>query len=138
MLKRDVDLEWVDGVVHQIVCRPGPDGSLHPRSSGECDEAWWWSDRCGLHALANLALLGRNPSWTRRVEQIAMYHQTHAQPAGVAAQPWALFAYAWSGRTRALAQQQIRGVETAAGARIDVLTALLLADAVCSLARFAA
>ena len=138
VLKRDVDLEWVDGVVHQIVCRPGTEGSLHPRSPGECDEAWWWSDRCGLHALANLALLGRNPAWTRRVEQVAMYHQAHAQSAEAAAQPWALFGYAWSGRTRALADQQIRLVETTAGARLDVLAALLLADAAYSLAQFAA
>jgi hypothetical protein len=138
VLKRDVDLEWVDGVVHQILRRPGPDGSLHPRSSGESDEAWWWSDRCGLHALANLALLGRNPAWSGRVEQIAMYHQAHAPPAGIVAQPWALFAYAWSSRTRALAEQQIHSVEADAGAGLDVLTTLLLADAACSLARFEA
>lgn len=140
LLKRDVDAEWVDSVVHQIASRPGPDGTLHTRLADESIDAWTCRELCGLHALANLALLGRNKSWSRRVEEIAMYHGAHTQPDHVTTQPWALFAFAWSPRMRGFAEQQMHDVQAQGGPggrRISPVAAMLLADAAHAMARFA-
>ena len=140
LLKRDVDAEWVDGVVHQIVSRPGPGGALHKRAADESINAWTCREFRGLHALANLALIGRNKSWSRRVEEIAMYHCGHTQPDHVTTQPWAFFAFAWSSRTRSFAEQQMCDFQaqgSPGAGRINAMAAMLLADAVHAMARFA-
>src|SRR5690606_13703800 len=57
LLSRDIDFEWIDAAVYQAIGTPGPDGSLHPRSDEESLDAWTYRELCGLHALADLALL---------------------------------------------------------------------------------
>jgi hypothetical protein len=115
-LQRDVDVEWVDAVVHQTLT-----ADLRP---------------AGLHALANLALLRRNRTWARRVEAIAL---AASQPGSAAAPgpPWALFAFLWSPQTSAHAGRHIEDLAQRDEAP-DLLSAMLLADAAEALRSFAA
>ncbi|MCE9588927.1 MAG: hypothetical protein K8S99_00200 [Planctomycetes bacterium] len=132
-VSRDVDVELVDGVVHPIVSRPGPDGALHPRGEDESLDAWTYRELSGLHALANLALLRRNKTWAGHVERIAMHHVENTQPDNTTNQPWAWFAFFWSPKTRSFAEQQLHDA-TANG--LSVVAAILLADAANALAQF--
>ena len=152
--QRDVDIELVDAVVHKIVHRPGPGGSLHPShdtgtqaaeshtdpgtgSAHEPTDRWIYDELCGLHALANLALARRNPAWAKRVEQIALHHLHHTQPDHVTNQPWAVFAFTWSPRSRLLADQVIHdATANASRSALTPLSAMLLADAAAALAAF--
>ncbi len=126
LLKRDIDAEWADGVVHQVVNRPGPGDSLHPQTQGESLDAWTFRELCGLHALANLALLMKRPAWGQRVRQVAEYHQQRTQPDHVTTQPWGFFAFACRAETRDFAEQQLHDAKAQGGT--DAVTALLLAD----------
>ncbi|MCX5661535.1 MAG: hypothetical protein NTW19_17795 [Planctomycetota bacterium] len=138
-LAPDEELGPIDAAVSQIVARPGPDGSLHPRDAEESLDAWTYRELSGLHALAALALARRNAEWSARVEQIALHHLDNTQPDHTTSQPWALFAFLWSPKTRVFAEQQIHDA-TAQGAidghGLDALPAMLLADAVASLSDF--
>ena len=169
LTSRDVDVDLVDAVVHQIASRPGPEGSLHPltrsaptdvnapgqpiAATGQVDslDAWTYRELFGLHALANLALARRNHYWVKRVEQIALYHLDHTQPDHITCQPWALFAFIWSPKTRLFADQQIHDTMTqpatssasSAGdlpatplPRPGVLIGLLITDAATALSAF--
>ena len=136
LLSRDIDAEWVDAVVHRIVERPGEGGSLHPRGGDDSLDAWTYRELCGLHALANLALLSRNLRWARRVQDVARYHMQTTQPDHVTSQPWALFAFLWNESTRPLAEQQLHDAAAAGGGRAGALAAMLLADAADALGRF--
>jgi hypothetical protein len=131
--QRGVDIELVDSIVHQIVHRPGPEGSLHPQIDDAHPawslDAWTYRELCGLHALANLALIRRNSSWASRVEQIARYHLDHTQPDHVTRQPWATFAFIWPPKTRPFADQQLHDAATQGSGKLNPFAALLLADA---------
>lgn len=107
------------------------------------EDAWVYRELCGLHALANLALLRRHQAWAQRVEQVASYHLQHTQPDHVTSQPWALFAFIWSPKTRLFADQQIHDATASAAttgvgrsASLSVVSGLLLADAAASLSTF--
>lgn len=131
---RDVDVEVVDGVVHGIVSRPGPGGSLHPRDGEESLDAWTYRELCGLHALANLALLRRNRVWAGCVERVAMHHVENTQPDNTTTQPWAWFGFFWSPTTRGFAEQQMHDATTQG---VGTVAAMLLADAADALSQFA-
>jgi hypothetical protein len=133
-MSRDTDLEYLDSVVHQVVSRPGAGGSLHARQPRESLDAWTYRELAGLHALANLALLRRSAPWSRRVEQVALYHLENTQPDNTTNQPWGVFAFLWSSQTRSFAEQQLHDATTNAAG--DVIAALLLADAAASLGQF--
>ncbi len=145
LAQRDVDVEIVDAVVHQITNRPGPEGSLHPSHEDDEDHAheptdrWIYDELCGLHALANLALGRRNRAWAHRVEQIALHHMNHTQPDHVTTQPWAVFAFVWSSQTRHFADQVIHDATAGRDGStrpMDPVAAMLLADAVSALSIF--
>lgn len=139
LASRDADIEWVEAVVHSVVKRPGPDGSLHPRidaaGGGEVAlDTWTYRELCGLHALANLALLRRNRAWASRVEQVAMHHLENTQPDHATGQPWGLFAFLWSSRTRGFGEQQLHDAAVLdGGAGSNAVTGMLLADAAAAL-----
>lgn len=138
LLRRDVDLELIDGVVHQIVTRPGQGGSLHPYDAQtDSPDAWVYRELTGLHALERLAARRGNESWSSRVQAIAMYHQDHTQPDHVTGQPWALAAFALAPATQAFADQQLHDAQaylSGAGDSKGLVAALLLADAAHALA----
>ncbi len=140
--QRDVDAEVADGIVHQVVSQPGPGGSLHRPSPEASPDAWTYAELCGLHALANVALLRRNRTWARRVEEIGSYHLEHTQPDYTTTQPWGVFAGLWSDRTVPLAEQQLHDVSSAQATAADeyarhrAMTGMLLADAADALAQF--
>lgn len=136
LASRDADIEWADGVVHHIVNRPGQGSSLHPQEPGESIELWTYRELSGLHALANMALRRRSESWSKRVEQIALYHLEHTQPDFTTSQPWGVFGFFWSPRTRSFADQQIHDAATEGGGTLNPLAAMLLADAADALATF--
>jgi len=134
---RDADIEWADGVVHQIVGHPGKEGSLHPLD--EADESfdlWTYRELTGLHALANLALLRRDSAWAKRVQEIAQHHQANTQPDFTTSQPWGVFAFLWSAGTYLFAEQQIHDASVEGGGRLEPLAAMLLADCAASLLAF--
>lgn len=139
---RDADVELVDAVVHQVTVRDGPDGSLHPKSTvmdrqgeqGSLD-AWTYRELCGLHALANLAVMRPNDGWAKRVEQIALYHLQHTQPDHTTNQPWGVFGFLWSPRTRIFGLQQIHdasaGGDGGSGqTTVGAVAGMLMADGV--------
>lgn len=130
---RDVDVEVVDGVVHQIVSRPGRDGALHPMNGDESLDAWTYRELCGLHALASLSLLRRNRAWAAHVERVAWHHVENTQPDNTTSQPWGWFGFFWSPKTRSFAEQQLHDA-TANDA--GLVAALLLADAANALSTF--
>lgn len=134
-----VDASMIDAAVEQIIARPGPDGSLHPRDAEESLDAWTYRELSGLHALAGLALARRHAEWSARVEQVALHHLENTQPDHTTSQPWGLFAFLWSPRTRMFAEQQVHDA-TAQGTLetggLGTLSAMLLADAVASLDAF--
>ncbi len=133
LLQRDIDLETVDAAVHTMIAGNSA-GPLHAQESDDSPDAWTWRELTGLHALANLALLRRNNAWAKRVEQIALYHLEHTQPDNTTNQPWAVFAFLWSVKTRSFAEQQLHDA-TAHG--IGLTAGMLLADAANALAEFA-
>lgn len=150
IFSRDADMEMIDGVVASAISMPGKDGSLHPYSPEESLDTWTYRELVGVHALANLALLRRNAEWSTRVEQIAMYHLDNTQPDNTTNQPWGVFAFLWSPKTRSFAEQQIHDATTqAAGGQatggqgnttetgIQPIAAMLLADAARALEAFA-
>src|SRR5690606_7345308 len=112
LLSRDIDFEWIDAAVYQAIGTPGPDGSLHPRSDEESLDAWTYRELCGVHALADLALLRRNTAWARRVQEVVRYHMDNSQPDNTTTQSWALFAFLWSPATRPFAEQQLHDATT--------------------------
>lgn len=137
LLSRDVDIELVDSVVHAIVAEPR-DG-LHDMVDGDTLDTWTYRELTGLHALANLALARRNTAWARRVEQIALFHLENTQPDNTTNQPWAVFAFLWSPKTRSFAEQQLHDVTvhgSVTGGRVNELAGMLLADATNALAEF--
>lgn len=138
---RDVDVELADAVVYQVVKRPGAEFSLHPRSEstdGGSLDTWTYRELCGLHALADLALLRRNRGWSQRVEQVAMYHLQNTQPDHATRQPWAVFAFLWSPRTRVFAEQLIHDATVHGGAgEVGPMAGILLADAAAQLEQLA-
>ena len=127
LLKRDIDIEWIDAVVHQVISKSGGP-PLHQRGEDESTDVWIEHEMTGLHALANLALATRNQAWSRRVQEIAMYHVGRKPAVNPAAPPWALFAFAWSPSTREFAAQCMQSIERYRGA-ITPLAAMLMADA---------
>lgn len=146
---RDADMELIDSVVSAATSEPGRDGSLHAYSPQETLDTWTYRELVGVHALANLALLRRNNEWSKRVEQIAVYHLENTQPDNVTNQPWGVFAFLWSPKTRSFAEQQIHDATTqAAGGRgtsvsgtggqagLQPIAAMLLADAIRALDTF--
>ncbi len=140
MESRDVDAELVDAVVHTLVHNPGLELSLHPRTTEESLDAWTYRELSGLHALAALALARRNAAWSRRVEEIATYHLANTQPDHTSTQPWGIFAFLWSPKTRSFAEQQLQDVTTfgaTGGEGLGAFSAMLLADAADALATFA-
>ena len=157
--RRDVDVELIDGIVHQAINQPAahPAGSggqseekacpergrdfqpLRGRVGQESEALWTLRDLRGLHALANLALSRRTTAWARRVREIASYHVEHTPPEMTQTQPWALFAFAWAVPGTRFAEEQIRLVRAAGelqGTQIGPLAALLLADAVSAMRAF--
>lgn len=139
LLRDESPLGAIDAAVDHLVARPGPEGSLHPRDAEESLDAWTYRELSGLHALANLALARQNPAWSRRVEAIAMHHLENTQPDHTTSQPWGVFAFLWSPRTRVVAEQQIHDATaqgTLEGPGLGPLPAMLLADAAACLARF--
>lgn len=140
--RRDVDMEVADAVVHQALAQPGAGGSLHARSADEALDAWTYRELCGMHALANLALLRRNSAWARRVQEVAAYHMEHTQPDYTTTQPWGVFAALWSDTTVPFAEQQLHDVASAQATSAGEhdqhapMIVLLLADAADALARF--
>ena len=137
LAKRDTDVELVDSIVHQIISSPGTDGSFHPNEVSESEKATWADcDLIGLHALAKLALLRRNPGWAARVEEIALYHQKNTQLDDTGGEPWGLFGFIWSPKTREFADAQIHYVRSTSGRKASSVSGLLLADAADSLKDF--
>ncbi len=133
---RDADMEIIDAVVSSAISQPGRDNSLHPFSPDESLDTWTYRELVSLHALANLALLRRNATWSNRVEQIALFHLENTQPDNATNQPWGVFAFAWSAKTRPFAEQQIHDAAAHASNDVSVssnglqpVAAMLLADA---------
>jgi len=160
LTSRDVDVELVDAVVYQVITRHGPDLSLHPQGldptqpnsepPGQASLDWWtYTELSGLHALANLALVRRNKTWAKRVQEIAIYHLNHSQPDHTTNQPWAVFAFLWSDQTCIFAEQQLHDATAHKQGsptntmptenqvnRIGPLDGMLLADAAAALGAF--
>lgn len=148
LTRRDVDVELVDAAVHRLIARPGDGGSLHrfrDGPDGESLDAWTYRELIGVHALANLALHRRNKTWAARVREITRFHLENTQPDNTTSQPWGVFAFLWSEQTRSFAQQQLHDVSAANAmtqmddadpAPVNVLSALLLADAFDALSAF--
>ena len=136
LLSRDVDLEMTDSLVAVIVANPALNGALHGTSPEESLDSWTYSELVGLHALARLALLRRHKTWAKRVEEIAMYHLENTQPDNATNQPWGLFAFLWSAKTRSFAEQQMHDATAHSGGAVSPLAAMLLADAADCLAEF--
>lgn len=155
ILQRDVDVEVVDAAVHAILSRsPGnTPGNVPGHISGDgsnralhlwdqqqdSPDAWAYRELVGLHALSNLALVRRNRQWATRVQEIAMYHLEHTQPDFFTYEPWGLFGFLWSAKSRPFAEQQLHDVQThlanATGPKC-MAPGLLLADAAASLGVF--
>ena len=136
LMSRDIDLEMTDSAVAAIVATPGRDGSLHEMVSDDSLDTWTYRELVGLHALARLALHRRNKAWALRVEQIAHFHLENTQPDNATNQPWGVFAFLWSEKTRGFAEQQLHDATTHGGGKIQLLPAMLLADAADCLAEF--
>ena len=144
LLQRDIDSEWVDGVVHQVLSLSNPHGSLLPdppgsKSAIEDQTAWLDQERCALHALANLALITRNRSWSQRVEHAAVCLSGVLNKLGESQRmmpPWALFAFAWPEKTRTMADQMLVAASGEGAPVSNVLAAMLFADAVAAMASF--
>jgi len=155
LLSRDIDLELVDVVVQVILseafadpAKPTFAGALHASAEHDTLDTWTYRELTALHALANLALLRRNPNWAKRVEQVATYHVQHTQPDNATNQPWSLFAFLWSSAPgcQSFADQQLHdltahaastGSSTGLSAGTpNPLAAMLLADAADRLAAF--
>ncbi len=134
LLKRDIDAEWIDAVVHQILSKIDAP-QLHQRNEDESIDAWMGREMAGLHAMANLALATRNQAWARRVQKIAMYHVKRRPVVNAADPPWALFAFSWSQSTRAFAEQWMQSIQQHREA-ITPLAAMLVADAANALGSF--
>lgn len=134
LLKRDIDTEWIDAVVHQILSKIDA-SQLHQRNEDESIEAWMGREMAGLHALANLALATRNQAWARRVQEIAIHHVKRKPVVNAADPPWALFAFAWSQSTRAFAEQWMQSIQQHREV-ITPLAAMLVADAANAIGRF--
>ncbi len=139
--QRDIDLEIAQGIVHHIIQRVGDGRSLHPLEKNVTLDAWTYRELTGLHALANIALLLRNKSWSVRVREIALYHQENTQPDNTTNQPWGVFAFIWSQQTALFADQQLHDCATqqktraGSAAKTDphatgsIVAGMLLADA---------
>ena len=119
LLKRDVDIEIVDGVVHQVMAA---------RQSAAGQE-----DGRALHAMANLALLRRSRPWARHVEQWAA-DLAASRDDWTTTRMWAIFALVWSPGTLAVAVPRI---DQARHATLTTFDAMLLADAACAMEAFA-
>ena len=134
LLARDIDAEWVDGVVHQIISHPGPGGSLHPFDMQTVGlDVWTCRELCGLHALVELSLLAGTSRWMERVDQIAAYHFEHTCSSSLVNWPWAVHAFARHSHACSFADQQIQDAVTHGGGRMGVLGAMLFASAVKSM-----
>lgn len=134
--QRDTDVEWLDSVVHQVIENPGDDGSLHAMDESESMELWTYRELCGLHALANLALRRRNDGWAKRVAAIVAHHEANTQPDFTTTQPWGVFAFVWTGEAMMFADQQLHDAQHAGGGTLQLIAALLLADAADALRTF--
>ena len=143
-LRRDIDVELIDSVVHQAIqidpafasAGPNRPAPLHRREDGEALDAWTYRELCGLHALAHLALQRRSTTWARRLEQVARYHLEHTQPDYTTTQPWGVFAFLWPDQTETFADQQIHDATMHGGSCPGPVASLLLADAVHALEAF--
>ncbi|MAE64944.1 MAG: hypothetical protein CMJ18_11800 [Phycisphaeraceae bacterium] len=111
MLRRDIDAEWVDAVVHQVVGQSALVGDPTSRAAA-------------LQALCRLALLARNESWSRRVAMLVQPRRL-GDP-GESARPWDLFALAWIDRTQESADAMVEDLVHRAPPDVD--DALILAD----------
>lgn len=124
----EVDVEWLDAVVHQVVDHPGDAGALHAVDESESIELWTYRELAALHALSNLALLRRNDGWAKRVAAVAAHHEANTQPDFTTTQPWGVFAFVWTNKPM-FADQQLHDAQHAGGGTLHLIAALLLADA---------
>ncbi len=131
--QRDADIEVADCVIHQIVSSPADEGALIKQAKDESIDAWTYRELVGLHALANAALLRKNAAWSVRVEEIALYHLYHTQPDHYTSEPWGLFGFLWSQKTRSFGEQQIHDCQAYG---LADWSSVLLADSVRCLQAF--
>ena len=107
--------------------------ALHPREElSEPLDAWTFRELVGLHALARLAILNRNPVWWRRVREITQHHQAHTQPDYTTYQPWGVFAFLCDPQTILFGEQQLHDAVThlhVEGGGAGLVPGLLMADA---------
>lgn len=136
LMSRDIDLEMTDSAVAAIVASPGREDCLHEMTNDDSLDTWTYRELVGLHALARLALHRRNNGWAKRVEQVANFHLENTQPDNATNQPWGVFAFLWSSKTRGFAEQQLHDATTHGGGKLLLLPAMLLADAADTLAEF--
>ena len=129
LMSRDIDLEMTDSSVAAIVASPGREGSLHEMTNDDSLDTWTYRELVGLHALSRLALLRGRNDWMNRVKDIAWFHLENTQPDNATNEPWAVAAFLMSDRTRSFADQQLHDATTQGGGSLQLLPALLLADA---------
>jgi len=138
-LAREIDLEVVDGIVHQCLAPGGDSGPLCPPEADRAIETWTVDELASLHALANLALLrGRRP-WAERAVRAAAAAAEVIQPDHATHRPWGLLAFYWHPRNRHVAEQRLHDARAAVTAGADPEVPLyLLADTVWGLERLGA
>ncbi|MFG0248357.1 MAG: hypothetical protein ACF8OB_05675 [Phycisphaeraceae bacterium JB051] len=103
----DDDIALAKAVVNTVVEREVPEQSLTVQDIEDTLDAWTYRELIGLHALANAALFDRNDKWADRVEEVAMHHLYNTQPDHCTSEPWGLFGFLWSDKTRMFGVQQI-------------------------------
>jgi hypothetical protein len=123
----DDDIELARSVIDTIVAREVPEQSLTVQDIEDTLDAWTYRELIGLHALANAALHDRNETWANRVEEVAMHHLYNTQPDHCTSEPWGLFGFLWSEKTRMFGVQQIHDCKAYGLVGVG---RILLADAV--------
>jgi len=132
LIQRDEPAETAYRLIDRALRGPGEHGALHPRAEEETLDWWTFHELAGLHALADLLAIERQPQWQRRMREAVAYHIEHTQPDNATAHPWGVAAFFDTSDGLMFVEQQLHDVTTHSSqheTRAALLPGLLLADA---------
>lgn len=108
-------------------------GEFLDASPYDSPDLHWYDELVMLHALASYQAMRPSEWAARAIERSAEFHLAETQPDHCTTQPWALHAFGRRQETVPLAELLLHGAMAQNAGRLDVVSRVLLADAVLGL-----